>query len=51
MEERLFCSMYIITYAYELENLKVFELEIKPPPELAEFFRSSGDHPLSQVSN
>ena len=33
------CSIYIITYECELENHKVFELEVAPPAELADYLK------------
>ena len=39
--------MYMITYEYEIENIKDFELEVKPPAKAEGFFRSSGKNPLS----
>jgi len=43
--------MYIITYSYELENQKDYDLEIDPPDEIATFFRDSGEHPISPLSH
>ena len=42
--------MYIITYAYELENLKGYEIKIEPPEEMAEFFRWGGAYTQSPLS-
>ena len=33
--------MYIITYAYELENIKDYEVQISPPAEVSGFFEAA----------
>jgi hypothetical protein len=38
--------LYIITYTQTLENQKDYLVQIEPPPEMAGFFRKSGDSPL-----
>jgi hypothetical protein len=42
--------MYIVTYSYELENQKDYDIEIDPPEAIASFFRDSGEHRLSPLS-
>ena len=42
---------YILSYAYELEKLKEYELVIEPPVDTATFFRNSGERPLSELPN
>ena len=39
--------MYIITYEPNIEKLKDYEIQIKPPAEMAAFFRYGGESPLS----
>jgi hypothetical protein len=38
-KERLSHCMFIISYTDDLEKLKDYELQIKPPPEMKDFFQ------------
>jgi len=45
--------MYIITYEPNIEKLKDYEIQtqIKPPAEMAAFFRNGGESPLYNLYN
>ena len=42
-------SMYKISYSYDLEKQKDYEIKIGPPEEMADFFQCSGEYPLSPL--